>query len=79
MGAGSAPQQGYLNMQTEQLAHTDFTETDRDTGEDHSAHAAGRTCAKCGDPITARQTARRRGETGWVHDVCPRTPAAGGD
>lgn len=29
MGAGSAPQQGYLNMQTEQLAHTDFTETDR--------------------------------------------------
>jgi hypothetical protein len=78
MGAGFIPQQGYVNAQTKQLADTDFTEADQDTGEDHSAHAAGRTCEKCGDPITARQAARRRGESGWVHDVCPVTPAESG-
>jgi hypothetical protein len=38
---------------------------------DHSAHATGRICKRCGQPITAGQDARLRGESDWVHDVCP--------
>jgi hypothetical protein len=71
MVAGYTPQQGHAAMQSRQLADADFTEPARDTGEDHSAHAAGKTCAHCGEPIGARQPARRHGDTEWVHDVCP--------
>jgi hypothetical protein len=39
--------------------------------EDHYAHAAGAICEKCDHMIEAAQIARRRGETGWVHDMCP--------
>ena len=39
--------------------------------EDHYAHAAGAICEKCDHMIEAAQVARRRGETGWVHDMCP--------
>lgn len=46
-------------------------EGDQRTGEDHFAHAAGKICIACGRTIEAGQAARRRGETGWVHDVCP--------
>ena len=77
MGAGFTFQQGRMGVESQQLANADFTEPDRDTGDDHSAHAAGKTCASCGEPITARQPARRRGETDWVHDVCPRAPGDG--
>jgi hypothetical protein len=76
MGAGFVPPTGHMAMESQQLASADFTEADRDTGEDHSAHAAGKTCASCGELITARQPARRRGDTDWVHDVCPRAPGA---
>jgi hypothetical protein len=71
MVAGFTPQQGYTATQSQQLADADFTEPGRDTGEDHSVHTAGKTCVSCGKPIEARQPARRRGETDWVHDVCP--------
>ena len=71
MAAGFTPQQGYTAMQSQQLADADFAEPGRETGEDHSAHTAGKTCASCGQQIGASQPARRRGETGWVHDVCP--------
>jgi len=37
------------------------------------AHAPGRVCMKCDRLIVASQPARRRGESGWVHDVCPFT------
>jgi hypothetical protein len=77
MGAAFLPQQGYMATQSQELANANFTEPDRDTGEDHAAHAAGKTCASCGEPITASQAARRRGETDWVHDVCPRAPGGG--
>jgi len=40
---------------------------------DHYAHAPGRICMKCDRRIEALQPARRRGETSWVHDVCPLT------
>jgi len=75
VGAGFVPQQGYMAMRTQELANADFTESDRDTDEDQFAHATAKTCASCGEPITARQPARRRGETDWVHDVCPGAPA----
>ena len=55
----------------DRIARTDYNERDRAGHEDQAAHAPGKTCAKCGQPITARQDARRRGESGWVHDVCP--------
>ena len=68
---GYTPSQSYIAMQSQQLADAGFTEPGRNAGEDHSAHAAGKTCASCGEPIGARQPARRRGDTDWVHDVCP--------
>jgi hypothetical protein len=68
---GYTPNQSYIAMQSQQLADAGSTEPGRDTGEDHSAHVAGKTCASCGEPIGARQPARRRGDTDWVHDVCP--------
>jgi hypothetical protein len=40
-------------------------------GSDHFSHAAGQVCQKCDQEIEARQPARRKGEDGWVHDVCP--------
>jgi hypothetical protein len=57
--------------ESESLAHADFEEPDRNTGEDHFAHAAGKICANCGRTIERRHVARRHGETDWVHDVCP--------
>lgn len=53
------------------IANADFDETGRPTVEDHSAHAAGSVCARCGRMIEAEQPARRSGDTAWVHDVCP--------
>lgn len=73
MVSGYTPQQGYIASQSKQLASADFTEPAGDTGEDHSTHVAGKTCASCGETISAGQPARRRGESDWVHDVCPRT------
>jgi hypothetical protein len=69
--AGFVPQQSGMWSETRRLADADFEESERDTGEDHFAHAAGKTCATCGRTIEAGQVARRHGETDWVHDVCP--------
>ena len=71
MTAGYTPQHGYVAGESERLANTDLNERDRHTEEDHSAHAAGKICKSCGHMIEAGQAARRRGETDWVHDVCP--------
>jgi hypothetical protein len=43
MVAGYTPNQGYIAMRSQQLADADFTGTRQDTGEDHSAHADGKT------------------------------------
>ena len=50
-----------------------FAADDRrgDTGTDTFAHAPGRVCKNCNQPIEARQPARRQGADDWVHDVCP--------
>lgn len=40
------------------------------SGADHFSHAAGRICQNCDRRIEAREPARRKGENGWVHDVC---------
>lgn len=56
----------------DRIARTDYNARDRGETADQAAHAPdGKTCEKCSQPITARQEARRRGESGWVHDVCP--------
>lgn len=71
MAAGYTPEQGFIAEESKRLADADFSERDRHTGEDHFAHAAGKMCKSCGHTIEAGQAARRRGETDWVHDVCP--------
>jgi hypothetical protein len=46
--------------------------------EDRYAYAEGEVCEKCGGTIETAQRARRRGETGWVHDMCPVSPGNAG-
>lgn len=77
----TGPQQGSINAESKSLAHAKPSERDQATGEDHFAHAAGSTCKACGRTIEPGQNARRRGDAGWVHDVCPAVPAdrAGAD
>jgi hypothetical protein len=70
------PNQGYIAMHSRRLADADFTETGQDRGEDHAAHVDGKTCTSCGERIGARQPARRRGDSEWVHNVCPVTGRA---
>jgi hypothetical protein len=62
---------GRMWEESQNLVDADFEEPDRNTGEDHFAHAVGKICATCGRTIEAGQVARRHGETDWVHDVCP--------
>jgi hypothetical protein len=62
--------QGQMNAAITELAGKDFTPNDRPAG-DLYAHAPGRICKKCDRRINASEPARRRGESGWVHDVCP--------
>ncbi len=61
----------YISAESKVLAKADFGERERDTREDHYAHAPGRACRACGQIIERGQPARRRGESDWVHDVCP--------
>jgi hypothetical protein len=42
--------------------------------ESNEAHAAGQTCERCGQVITAVQDVRRRLDGQWVHDECPVVP-----
>jgi hypothetical protein len=58
MAAGYIPQQGFIAGESKRLAGADFSERDRHTGEDHSAHAAGKICKNCGNTIEAGQAAR---------------------
>ena len=37
----------------------------------NEAHAAGKTCARCGAVITPGQDARRRLDGQWMHEICP--------
>lgn len=71
MTAGATPQQGFIASESQRLADADLGEGDQQPGADHFAHATGKTCKACGRTIEAGQAARRRGETDWVHDVCP--------
>jgi hypothetical protein len=57
--------------QTLEVERMDFEPQQRRNPPDHFAHAGGRTCTKCDRVIRDGQPARRRGESGWVHDVCP--------
>jgi hypothetical protein len=65
-------QQMIMNNNVRELEHKDFTPDERPAG-DMYAHAPGRICKRCDRRILASQAARRRGESGWVHDVCPPT------
>ena len=39
--------------------------------DDNAARAPGKRCGRCGQPISARQDARRRVSGGWIHEACP--------
>lgn len=65
------PQQFLITAESRILADADVKEDERPGGEDHFAHAPGRTCKACGKIIEPGQAARRRGESDWAHDVCP--------
>jgi len=54
-----------------ELESKDYTPNDRPASDDSYAHAPGRICEKCQRPIEVDQIARRHGESGWVHDLCP--------
>jgi hypothetical protein len=71
MAPGYTPQQGLIAGESQRLADADLNESERRTGEDHFAHAAGKVCKTCGRVIEAGQAARRRGQADWAHDVCP--------
>ncbi|MGD0241783.1 MAG: hypothetical protein ABSB59_15845 [Streptosporangiaceae bacterium] len=43
----------------------------RDDDDGNAARAAGQRCGRCGQPVTARQDARRRIGGTWVHEACP--------
>jgi len=68
----SCPQMGGMAGESRMLADAEIKEHERPSGEDHLAHAPGRICEACEQVIEQRQAARRRGESEWVHDVCPR-------
>jgi len=61
----------FMGRRIVELENTDYTPNDRPAGDDLYAHAAGRICGKCDQIIEPGQPARRRGESGWVHDLCP--------
>jgi ADP-ribose pyrophosphatase YjhB (NUDIX family) len=64
--------QSRILAESRTLADADIKEDERQpTGEDHFAHAPGRTYKACGEIIEPGQAARRRGESDWAHDVCP--------
>jgi hypothetical protein len=54
-----------------ELENMDVTPNQAQAVGDHFAHADGRICKRCDRRIEAGQPARRRGESAWVHDVCP--------
>lgn len=75
MVAGYTPNQGYIAMQSQQLAEADFTETGQGAGEDHAApcgredvrqlRRANQREAACPPPRRLRLGARRLPVTGW--------------
>ncbi|MGN6472320.1 MAG: hypothetical protein ACTHK4_01570 [Mycobacteriales bacterium] len=40
-------------------------------GEDHEAHAAGKTCEHCGRVLTETDDVRRTANGEWAHENCP--------
>jgi len=59
------------------------TARDMEAGEEHleesgidlesnELHAGGRTCARCGQTITADQDVRRTASGAYQHEICPR-------
>jgi hypothetical protein len=64
--------QSHVVSEVLSLEHKDYSPNDRTAiAGDHYAHAAGQICKTCDRVIASRDPARRRGESGWVHDVCP--------
>jgi len=50
----------------------DFGEIGTQAPLDGDAHAAGKTCASCGEAILGFQAARLVRESDWIHDGCHR-------
>ena len=57
------------------VEQADFGELGTQAAVDGDAHAAGKTCADCGEAILEFQAARLVGESEWIHDGCHRPPS----
>jgi len=57
------------------VALTDFGGIGTHAPLDADAHAAGKTCAYCGEAILEFQAARLVRESDWIHDGCHRPPS----
>ena len=68
-GMGSFPASG--PVAAVESMHSSDGDDNLGDGVDHFSHAPGQICKKCDRRIEAREAARRKGENGWVHDVCP--------
>jgi hypothetical protein len=58
------------------LAEADFAALPDANVEDHEAHAAGETCARCYQEIKSGEDVRRNAKHAWLHESCP-VPRAG--
>src|SRR6516162_3222462 len=69
MTAGYTPQQSLIGGESRRLADADLGEGDKNTGEDHFAHATGKTCKACGRTIEDRQPAAAAKRIGCTTSV----------
>jgi len=44
----------------------------------NSVRAAGRSCGRCGQPMTPHQDVRKRADATWAHETCPAASPAPG-
>ena len=62
--------QSRLQQVSSELAEADFAPLPGANVEDHEAHAAGETCARCHQEIKLGEDVRRNAEHAWVHESC---------
>jgi hypothetical protein len=58
-----------LRQAVEHLGDEDIRPAE--SADDHEAHAAGKTCGRCGRELTEADDVRRTADDDWVHETCP--------
>jgi hypothetical protein len=70
MTEAMVPIESQMRALANELAQADFTPLPEDGHEDHELHAAGQTCPRCHQVITATDDVRRTATGEWVHESC---------